>query len=256
MCKELFLAACSVIIIGCSVREDREKCPCEIVLDFSQEMKRENLIITAVTQNGEFLIDDSITRLEDSLYSFYIKSSEKIYIAVASYPDGFPINLPPFQLPHGLDYYKQYAYFSAIEPKGVLVKEEIYLHKNYCGIEISFVSHTLEGADEMGISGNICGYNMDGSPMDGSFSCLKEVENHPVVSIRVPRQKDNSLELSIYSEGKKIASFALGEHIASLGYDWTAKDLDDIKIEIDLIKKLIHLDSDLWSASKYYKLEL
>jgi hypothetical protein len=72
----------------------------------------------------------------------------------------------------------------------------------------------------------------------------------------VPRQKDDSLELMIYSEGKKIVSFALGKYIADMGYDWTAEDLEDIKIEIDLVNKRIHLDSDLWTDSRYYALEI
>jgi hypothetical protein len=41
-----------------------------------------------------------------------------------------------------------------------------------------------------------------------------------------------------------------------MGYDWTAEDLEDIKIEIDLVNKRIHLDSDLWTDSRYYALEI
>ncbi len=256
MYKELLLVASSIIIIGCSVREDREKCPCEILLDFSKEIRKDNLCIAAVNDRGESIHDERILKLEDSVYSFYVEPSDLIYLAVASYAEGFPLDFPPFQLPYGLDYYKQYAIFSSLEPKGGLIRKEISLHKIYCGIEITFVSGTIFGIDQVGVSGHICGYNMDGSPMDGSFSSLKETSDMDRVTICVPRQKDDSLELMIYSEGKKITSFALGEYIAEMGYDWTAEDLEDIKIEIDLVNKRIYLDSDLWGSSKFYKLEI
>jgi hypothetical protein len=256
MYKGLLLVASSIIIIGCSVREDREKCPCEILLDFSKEIRKENLCILAINDRGESIHDERILKLEDSVYSFYVEPSDQIYLAVASYAEGFPLDFPPFQLPYGLDYYKQYAIFSSLEPKGVLIRKEISLHKIYCEIEISFVSQTLQGIDQVGVSGNICGYKMDGSLIDGSFSCLKDAVDQDKVTISVPRQKDDSLELMIYSEGKKIVSFALGKYIADIGYDWTAEDLEDIKIEIDLVNKRIHLDSDLWTDSRYYALEI
>ncbi len=255
MYKELLLVASSIIIIGCSVREDREKCPCEILLDFSKETRKENLCIAAINDRGEFIHDERILKLENPIYSFNVEPSDQIYLAVASYAEGFPINLPPFQPPYGQEYYKQYAIFSSMMPRGGLIRKEIAMHKIYCEIEISFTSHPMEGVDKVSIEGRVSGYEMNGNPMEGAFKCVKDVEQASV-SMIVPRQKDDSLELMIYSEDKRLVSFALGEHIADMGYDWTAEDLEDIKIEIDLVNKRIYLDSDLWGSSKFYKLEI
>ena len=55
-------------------------------------------------------------------------------------------------------------------------------------------------------------------------------------SVRIPRQSDASLILSITENEDVLREFALGEYIIKSGYDWTAEDLEDVEVVVDYTK--------------------
>ncbi len=80
------------------------------------------------------------------------------------------------------------------------------------------------------ISGNVCGVNLyDGNPIDGAFRCRKTAKDKDVV-IRVPRQKDVSLMMTVYKEDAVVSCYELGQLLSEHSYDWSCSVLSDMAI--------------------------
>ncbi|MBO7547737.1 MAG: hypothetical protein J6T07_04760, partial [Bacteroidales bacterium] len=50
-----------------------------------------------------------------------------------------------------------------------------------------------------------------------------------------------ALLLTLIAGAFPLRSFAVGEYLAAAGYDWTAPDLEDIRLEIDLASTAVRL---------------
>jgi hypothetical protein len=44
-----------------------------------------------------------------------------------------------------------------------------------------------------------------------------------------------------------VRTFALGSYIAASGYDWTAPDLEDLTLHVDISLTSVTVSTDLWS---------
>ena len=72
----------------------------------------------------------------------------------------------------------------------------------------------------------------------------------------LPVQMDGSLRLNVMAyDGTLLRSFALGEYILQSGYDWNAEDLEDIRIEVDIVhSSLLLYSSD--KVTRYFTVDL
>ena len=115
---------------------------------------------------------------------------------------------------------------------------------------------------------NVAGVSAwDLMPLDGDFRFAPSLENG-VYQVRVPRQVDNSLELVMLEipdqvgyDGEEIPGqvgydgervvvdrLPLGEYIARSGYDWTAEDLDDVNVALDLEMQQVTITVSGWDG--------
>ena len=105
--------------------------------------------------------------------------------------------------------------------------------------------------------GNVAGVSAwDLMPLDGDFRFAPSLENG-VYQVRVPRQVDNSLELVMLEipgqvgyDGERVVvdRLPLGEYIARSGYDWTAEDLDDVNVALDLEMQQVMITVSGWDG--------
>lgn len=123
---------------------------------------------------------------------------------------------------------------------------EAPLHKNYCELSMNFVCPAGWRPMPVCVSGNICGFGPGGSPLDGDFSYITQPSTSGRCSVRIPRQKDSSLLLSM-GDGW---TFALGEYIRQSGYDWSAPDLGDIELDIDISLTSIIFHIGTWERTE------
>jgi hypothetical protein len=47
-----------------------------------------------------------------------------------------------------------------------------------------------------------------------------------------------------------VRTFALGSYIAAAGYDWTAPDLEDLTLQVDISLTSVTFSTDLWSKTE------
>lgn len=111
-------------------------------------------------------------------------------------------------------------------------------------------------------------------PVQGEFR-YAPMQKNGVYQVRVPRQVDNSLELVVLEipdqvgydceeipgqagydgeragdDGERVVvdRLPLGEYIARSGYDWTAEDLADVNVALDLEMQQVMITVSGWDG--------
>lgn len=240
---------------GCSVKEDRDSCPCLLVLNMEGIEKREGeeLLISISSENG-FLYKDTLllSRLPDK-YSLEVPRGNLLlacFSPLGSVSDetGQKFHGNLISIKEGEDCPEIRMCCRLINTYSDTVHDTLRLYKNYCRLRLSFKGE--EGATpsfNFKVEGKVSGYNAFGEPVEGGFSARMKAEGKGRFSLNLPRQKDNSLSLSLMDGLEVVRVMALGAYIQASGYDWASPDLEDIEMELDLARTLLTLKIDNWT---------
>ena len=136
-----------------------------------------------------------------------------------------------------------YGFFKMYHPRCESVLCDVELHKEFCTVSFTLGEDGYSSPYDIEVWGNVAGVSAwDLMPVLGEFRYAPMQENG-VYQVRVPRQVDNSLELVMLEipdqvgyDGERavVDRLPLGEYIARSGYDWTAEDLADVNVALDL----------------------
>lgn len=280
---------------GCSVKEDRDLCPCTLVLEFPSEDAERLQDGVTVCMRGYpddvfFLCDTLLAGRAASSggpdtvsgkwsYSYVVPKGD-IDLAVAYSADGLAGELNSsgiwIEIDEGRPCPSIWTCCEKVSARADRVTVPVRLHKNFCRIDIQV--RDVDGEEfpfKLRVRGNVNGYGLDGKPARGVFLCdaeRSETEGSGTESdgddsgtasestgsghgyaVTVPRQTDDSLTLEIVTDDGVAKSFAIGNYIASSGYDWTSADLKDICLEIDYARTVISFTIDKWTHSEQFE---
>ena len=219
-----------IVSAACSVKEDRQVCPCRLMLDLSQidTSVVKVLNIHAMSSDGIVFSDT----LDASCFTdVYVRDVPHSRMRLALWGvDGADNSL---LIPYGRECPSIYMCAFDVEASGETYFKEIELLKNHCRLTVLF-----NGRDEMPYSltfkGNVDGYRADGLPSAGDFACVAYPSADGGSQVVLPRQKDSSLLLEVEDDRTSVLkTFAIGEHLAECGYDWTAETLEDVTVILD-----------------------
>jgi len=203
-------------LVSCSVKEDRSDCPCWLTVDADK----------AVSVNGWFGTR-SLFNVKGGFVD--IKVPRGVVDLVASYGN--------FSAPEGQQMDSLFARRIPVNTDGESAFASVTLCKNFSTIELDFKDED-DGrtAYDLLATGTVAGVNVRTlEPEDGLFSCIPEpVLDSRGYAFRVPRQKDESLKVTLSYNGKAVETIDLGYLIAKTGFDWTTENLGDIAILCDL----------------------
>lgn len=237
---------------GCSIKEDRGRCPCTLRLDVSE-------VDTLVVKGADLFLDgpggyafsDSLDfRSSDGVYEAAVprgRVSVRVYAGVNEediYADGF-------RIPYGDACPPVYTHTSRVETSGESADEKVVLHKNHCVLTVKVLSEDIFPFN-LDFKGRVNGYDADGMPVEGDFFCSVDMEEENLYKVRLPRQVDNSLMLEVRDNSGLIKAFAIGEYIDEAGYDWSEVDLRDMTIEIDLVVSQFAVVVEEWDKVTIY----
>lgn len=238
--------------VACTVKEDRDSCPCYLTLDFSH-VRQESCSWFVCGREAEVLAG---TFEEGSLPAEVCLPVRrgKCVVVVAS-GEGY-VAESGLEISEGNDCPELWMCRDTVDAAGDEALCSVILHKEYALGTIRLLSGTAEPL-RYELVGSVCGYYPDGELRHGRFS----VKFPPLTGIgelcaRVPRQEDNSLRLNVYEASVLVRSFPIGEILYGSGYDWGADDLEDFIIALDYTSGRIALSSDLWTETYYYELAL
>ena len=150
-----------------------------------------------------------------------------------------------------------YGFFKMYHTRCESVLCDVELHKEFCTVSFTLGEDGYTSPYRIEVWGNVAGVSAwDLMPLDGDFRFAPSLENG-VYQVRVPRQVDNSLELVMLEipgqvgyDGERVVvdRLPLGEYIARSGYDWTAEDLDDVNVALDLEMQQVMITVSGWDG--------
>ena len=279
---------------GCSVKEDRDLCPCTLVLEFPGEDAEKlqegvTVCMRGYSDGDGFSLCDTLLAgqlasggASDGVSYSYVVPKGDIDLAVAYSADGLAGELNSsgrwIEIDEGRPCPSIWTCCEKVSARADRVTVPVRLHKNFCRIDIQV--RDVDGEEfpfKLRVRGNVNGYGLDGKPARGAFLCDAEraategsgfgtesevpgsgTASESTVSgygyaVTVPRQTDDSLILEIVTDDGVAKSFAIGNYIASSGYDWTSADLKDICLEIDYARTVISFTIDKWTHSEQFE---
>ncbi len=264
---------------GCSVKEDRDLCPCTLVLEFhSEDAERLQDGVTVCMRGysadgfslcdtllaGQAASDGSLDTISDKWSYSYVVPKGDIDLAVAYSADGLAGELNSsgrwIEIDEGRPCPSIWTCCEKVSARADRVTVPVRLHKNFCRIDIQV--RDVDGEEfpfKLRVRGNVNGYGLDGKPARGAFLCDAERSETESAgsghgyAVTVPRQTDDFLTLEIVTDDGVAKSFAIGNYIAASGYDWTSADLKDICLEIDYARTVISFTIDKWTYSEQFE---
>lgn len=244
--------------VSCSVKEDRMPCPAYLNISFED---RENITkrVNLLGYNTEEVFRQNLNVQEDYEGEYLVKAVHKSKFNLSAYygvetsrDSGHYITVPM-----GTQCDSLYSFQTDVDCTGDMAYANVVFHKQFCTIYVD-LNKPLEGQNSIShyrflVEGNTCGFDlMSYLPLEGSYRIEPAPrEGERVVDFRVPRQMDDSLQLTIYyqmDEGPlvKMETFSLGGYMAKMHYDWNTEDLQDIYVKIDLVSGFITIMVEGW----------
>lgn len=160
-----------------------------------------------------------------------------------------------------------YGFFKMYHTRCESVLCDVELHKEFCTVSFTLGEDGYTSPYHIEVWGNVVGVSAwDLMPLDGDFRFAPSLENG-VYQVRVPRQVDSSLELVMVElpdqvgrggrspvgagdDGERtvVDRLPLGEYIARSGYDWTAENLADVNVALDLEMQQVMITVSGWDG--------
>lgn len=179
---------------GCSVKEDRDLCPCTLVLEFHREDAERLQDGVTVCMRG---YSDDVFSLCDTLlagraassggadtvsgkwsYSYVVPKGD-VDLAVAYSADGLAGELNSSGIWIEIDERRPcpsiWTCCEKVSARTDRVTVPVRLHKNFCRIDIQV--RDVDGEEfpfKLRVRGNVNGYGLDGKPARGAFLCDAE----------------------------------------------------------------------------------
>ena len=273
-----------LFLSSCSIKEDRDGCPCWMTVEMPGQAGHDG---EKVGQDGRFPVgagDDGtvVLRLrgnsdEDAVdYEYQVTEAVRAGIGALEYevPRG-SVGVSAVAL--GRDFstplrsarnYKLksgyegdqirilvgeqmdslYGFFKMYHTRCESVLCDVELHKEFCTVSFTLGEDGYTSPYHIEVWGNVAGVSAwDLMPLEGDFRFAPSPEGG-VYRVRVPRQLDASLELVMLEDSEIVDRLPLGEYIARSGYDWTAEDLADVNVALDLEMQQVMITVSGWDG--------
>ena len=265
------LSLVSALLVSCSIKEDRSECPCLLRLDLSSVDADAvgGKMLLDVRNEGGFFCRDTVDLREGAGIREVRVPRTGVRVNLWSCEAADFVGEDGLVIPLGDECPCVRMFSSFVDTDCETRTETVGVIKNYCRLTVMMDESDRCWPYELNVSGNIDGYGIDGTPRSGEFShyLVPSVSSETDVEgalqsfaddrqetvlvreLSLPRQKDESLRLSVLEKGSVLKTFALGNYIRQSGYDWTAVDLQDIVVKIDYACTRVSIAVGPWEHS-------
>ncbi len=255
MYSRLILFISSLVLLGCSIKEDRCECPCSL-----------HLLFGGAQQAGLEMLESgyNVSWAVSDMWGDVIGSGS---FSCDAFPDSYVLNVPrrdlmlvlfvrerededsddgprifidenhSMRIIEGRDCPSVYSFVQSVDCSTGDTALSVSFCRDYALLYCVLKGDSAPWAGAFyELKGNVNGYGADAKPLQGVFRYpLTFAQGGGRISLAgIPRQLDGSLHLEVSSsEYGSHRSFPLGEYIISSGYDWGDDVLGDIVIELD-----------------------
>lgn len=247
----IILVSIIPLLAACSVKEDRDECPCWLQIDLSTCSH----YVDRVSLKG-WTDDRNVFGVQVVKEDFAPDHEEEVPRKLIHYSaaSGLESNMNSgisVVIPEGEQSDRLYAYRADVPAYGETAYDKVSLHKQYAAVAIKIDDNhndysLVVKSGWMGLDLNTL------KPVPGQFIYTPEPNEEKVWYFRLPRQGDDLLVMEITGENGYTYPFDLGGLIKASGYDWTAEDLDDIMLGVDYVSGKISIDVIPWQEGLVY----
>lgn len=242
-------------LVSCSIKEDRTPCPCYLDVAFEdREHIKDPVTLIGWTDERKFDVRVNTADYPDT----YTQKVEKSMIAFGAaegmascIQDGHFITVPL-----GSECDSLYAFRETVDCTGEMAYTTVRFHKQFATVFLNIGRQASQMKDySFAVRGNGCGFDMlTYGAVQGDFRCIPATSGN-MVQFRLPRQADGSLAVTVtYRDGESL-EFPLGRYIERIGYNWSAEDLQDIFITLDIINGRISVGVADWENAEDFDLK-
>ena len=232
-----------LLVPSCSIKENRAVCPCALTVELSGLPVHP--VVLRVT--GEGFTKTEVVHADTALVLLVPKGE----MAVSAVGGALAEGDGSVWIPEGEEAPPLYLFYSGISTAAEQVVLPISLHKQYCTLELYFKGPPGYGPPfQVSVEGFYGGWEPDGSPAPGPFTRRLLPGSDGRATLRLPRQGDDSLVMHIVFSDQVVRTFALGSYIAAAGYDWSAQDLEDLALQVDISLTSVTISTDLWTRTE------
>ena len=245
MNRSIYIMIMTVMMFlsSCFVKEDRDGCPCWMTVEMPDRVGHDGSVVLRLHGN----YDDGAMD-----YAYKVSESIKVDVGILEYevPRGSigvsVVNSARLVVPVGEQMDSLYGFFKPYHTRCESVKCDVELHNEFCTVSFTLVDEHYESPYDIEVRGNVSGVSpWDLVPVSGAFK-YAPVAEEGVYRLRVPRQVDASLEMVMLSNQEIVNRLPLGEYIIRSGYDWSATDLSDVSVALDLEKQQVMVTVSGW----------
>ena len=242
---------------SCSLKENRDGCPCHLIIGLDNAVGNGNADIF-IFQDGEEVLTDNVVPAD---YPEGYRCEVRRRPASATVIQGLEesvLNGGRLVIRDGNDADRLFLYNETLQCGSETVRAAADLHKNWTTLEISLAAEAGEdspaGNVRIDISGGICGMDLrNGAPVRGDFQCIARLADSgfAVYAVNLPRQisSEDEILIAVSRNGKELFSCDISEAISRTGFDWSKPDLDDIRLRLDYISALFDVEIAEWETS-------
>lgn len=233
--------------LSCSILEERTECPCITELYISREYRNDLRL--------SFWIRDSLSHCEAVDYGVFrggynvlLPRTYSRLCAVKADRDN--LGYGNVVVAKGSQMDSVYAYGNLLDCRGETASDTICLNKQFATMLLKFKNLTPDLCPfDMKVTGNVCGFSLPYfRPLDGEFECELVMREDTTALVRVPRQKDDSMELVFTrkEDGQLWDVVHLGRAIESSGYSWAEDNLSDMVMYVDFSRMDCSMTVEYW----------
>lgn len=276
-----------LFLSSCSIKEDRDGCPCWMTVDLSDvaesrwkspevQSNIEHQDVIKSPESRSNVAENVLLRLRGNSdevdYSYQVTEAVKPDVGALEYEvprgsvgvsavalgneipgqagyDGIAgYDGDEIRIPVGAQMDSLYGFFRRFYTRCESVLCDVELHKEFCTVSFTLGDDGYISPYDLEIWGNVAGVSAwDLMPLEGDFRFAPSPEDG-VYRVRVPRQFDASLELVMLEDSEIVDRLPLGEYITRSGYDWAAEDLADVHIALDMEKQQVMITVSGWDG--------
>ena len=242
---------------SCSLKEDRDGCPCHLIIGLDNAVGNGNADIF-IFQDGEEVLTDNVVPADYPEGYRHEAGRRPASVTVIQGLKENIINEGRLVIKNGNDADRLFLYNETLQCGSETVMAAADLHKNWTTLEISLAAEAGEdspaGNVRIDISGGICGMDLrNGAPVRGDFQCIARLADSgfAVYAVNLPRQisSEDEILIAVSRNGKELFTCDISEAISRTGFDWSKPDLDDIRLRLDYISALFDVEIAEWETS-------
>ena len=276
-----------LFLSSCSIKEDRDGCPCWMMVEMpgqaghdGEKVGQDGTVVLRLRGNSdedavdyEYQVTEAV-RVDVGALEYEVPRGS---VGVSSVAFGNEIpgragydgksagyDGDEIRVPVGEQMDSLYGFFKMYHTRCESVLCDVELHKEFCTVSFTLGEDGYTSPYDIEVWGNVAGVSAwDLMPVLGEFRYAPILKNG-VYQVRVPRQVDNSLELVMLEipdqvgydgeragdDGERVVvdRLPLGEYIVRSGYDWTAEDLADVNVALDLEMQQVMITVSGWDG--------